>query len=46
VYRGGPRRNFRPADAWYTALVCGPALALRFFNLSRFLGILVRGGGQ
>jgi cobalt/nickel transport system permease protein len=46
VYRGGPRRRFRPADAWYTALVCGPALALRFFNLGRFLGVLVRGGGR
>lgn len=46
AYRGGPRRRFRPADAWYTALVCGPALALRFFNLGRFLGILVNGGGR
>ncbi|MDR1618598.1 MAG: cobalt ECF transporter T component CbiQ [Treponema sp.] len=43
VYHGGPRRRFRPADAWYTALVCGPALALRFFNLGRFLGMLFRG---
>jgi cobalt/nickel transport system permease protein len=45
VYRGGVLRKFRPADTWYTALVCGPALVLRFFNLGRFLGILVRGGG-
>jgi cobalt/nickel transport system permease protein len=46
IYHGGVRRPFRPADAWYTALVCGPALALRFFNLGRFLGLLVRGGGR
>jgi cobalt/nickel transport system permease protein len=46
VYRGGRggslsfRPGFRPADALYTLLVCGAAVALRFFNLSLFAGTL------
>jgi cobalt/nickel transport system permease protein len=45
VYRGGAGRHFRPADAGYTILVCGLAIALRFFNLGRFAGMFVGGFG-
>ncbi|MDR2159291.1 MAG: cobalt ECF transporter T component CbiQ [Treponema sp.] len=43
VYRGRTGRTFRPADAGYTVLVCGLAVAFRFFNLGRLAGTLYRG---
>jgi cobalt/nickel transport system permease protein len=41
VYRPASRRTFGPVDFAYTACLAAAIIALRFFNISRFIGNLM-----